>query len=109
VVGVLSGREFRSHGLALFFQGQGQGRSLHDHVLVVGHQTSTSIIFYIQIPQCRSQINPNISIEKISLRASLGTLIFHRIFIFPREISSFSLEKMKIPWKISVPKLALSC
>jgi hypothetical protein len=41
------------------------------------------------------------------LRASLGTLISHGIFIFPREISSFSLGKMKIPWEISVPKLAL--
>jgi hypothetical protein len=40
-------------------------------------------------------------------RASLGTLIFHGIFIFTREISSFSLGKMKIPWEISVPKLAL--
>jgi hypothetical protein len=31
----------------------------------------------------------------------------HGIFIFPREISLFSLGKMKIPWEISVPKLAL--
>jgi hypothetical protein len=31
----------------------------------------------------------------------------HGIFIFPKEISSFSLGKMKIPWEISVPKLAL--
>jgi hypothetical protein len=38
----------------------------------------------------------------------LGTLISHGIFIFPREISSFYLGKMKIPWEISVPKLALS-
>jgi hypothetical protein len=37
----------------------------------------------------------------------LGTLISHGIFIFPREISSFSLGKIKIPWEISVPKLAL--
>jgi hypothetical protein len=37
----------------------------------------------------------------------LGTLISHGIFIFPREISSFSLGKMKISWEISVPKLAL--
>jgi hypothetical protein len=37
----------------------------------------------------------------------LGTLISHGIFIFPREISSFFLGKMKIPWEISVPKLAL--
>jgi hypothetical protein len=42
-----------------------------------------------------------------SVRVSLGTLISHGIFIFPREISSFSLGKMKIPWEISVPKLAL--
>jgi hypothetical protein len=43
----------------------------------------------------------------LNIRASLGTLISHGIFIFPREISSFSLGKMKIPWEISVPKLAL--
>jgi hypothetical protein len=43
----------------------------------------------------------------LPLRASLGTLISHGIFIFPREISSFSLGKMKIPWEISVPKLTL--
>jgi hypothetical protein len=41
------------------------------------------------------------------IRASLGALISHGIFIFPREISSFSLGKMKIPLEISVPKLAL--
>jgi hypothetical protein len=40
-------------------------------------------------------------------RASLGTLIFHGIFIFPRENELISLVKMKNPWKISVPKLAL--
>jgi hypothetical protein len=45
--------------------------------------------------------------EDFSFRASLGTLISHGIFIFPREISSFSLWKIKIPWEISVPKLAL--
>jgi hypothetical protein len=43
----------------------------------------------------------------VYIRASLGTLISHGIFIFPREISLFSLGKMKIPWEISVPKLAL--
>jgi hypothetical protein len=37
----------------------------------------------------------------------LGALISHEIFIFPREISSFSLGKIKISWEISVPKLAL--
>jgi hypothetical protein len=41
------------------------------------------------------------------LRASLGTLISHGIFIFPRENELISLGKMKIPWEISVPKLAL--
>jgi hypothetical protein len=44
----------------------------------------------------------------VFFRASLGTLISHGIFIFPRAISSFSLGKMKIPWEISVPKLALT-
>jgi hypothetical protein len=43
-----------------------------------------------------------------TIRASLGTLISYGIFIFPREISSFFLGKIKIPWEISVPKLALS-
>jgi hypothetical protein len=38
----------------------------------------------------------------------LGTLISHRIFIFPRENELISLGKMKIPCEISVPKLALS-
>jgi hypothetical protein len=37
----------------------------------------------------------------------LGTLISHGIFIFPRENEIISLSKMKIPWEISVPKLAL--
>jgi hypothetical protein len=37
----------------------------------------------------------------------LGTLISHGIFIFPRENELISLGKMKIPWEISVPKLAL--
>jgi hypothetical protein len=37
----------------------------------------------------------------------LGTLIFHGIFIFPRENELISLRKMKIPLEISVPKLAL--
>jgi hypothetical protein len=40
-------------------------------------------------------------------RASLGTLISHGIFIFPRENELISLGKMKITWEISVPKLAL--
>jgi hypothetical protein len=42
-----------------------------------------------------------------SFRASLGTLISHGIFIFPRENELISLGKMKILWEISVPKLAL--
>jgi hypothetical protein len=33
---------------------------------------------------------------KKKLRASLGTPIFHGIFIFPREISSFSHGKIEI-------------
>jgi hypothetical protein len=37
----------------------------------------------------------------------LGTIFSHGIFIFPREISSFFLGKMKIPWENGVPKLAL--
>jgi hypothetical protein len=42
-----------------------------------------------------------------SLRASLETPISHGILIFPREFSSFSLGKMRIPWEIGVSKLAL--
>jgi hypothetical protein len=42
-----------------------------------------------------------------SIRASLGTLISYGIFIFPMENELISLGKMKIPWEISVPKLAL--
>jgi hypothetical protein len=41
------------------------------------------------------------------LRASLGTPFTHGIFIFPMEISSFSLGKIRIPWENVVPKLAL--
>jgi hypothetical protein len=41
-------------------------------------------------------------------RASLGTLISHGIFIFPRENKLIFLGKIKITWEISVPKLALS-
>jgi hypothetical protein len=41
------------------------------------------------------------------LRPSLETTFSHRVFIFPREISSFSLGKIEIPWKNVVPKLAL--
>jgi hypothetical protein len=37
----------------------------------------------------------------------LGTLISHGIFIVPRENKLMALGKMKIPWEISVPKLAL--
>jgi hypothetical protein len=37
----------------------------------------------------------------------LGTLFSQMIFIFPREISSFSLGKIGIPWENDVPKLAL--
>jgi hypothetical protein len=47
------------------------------------------------------------AIEKQTLRASLGTLFSHKIFIFAREISSFSLGKIGIPWENVVTKLAL--
>jgi hypothetical protein len=43
----------------------------------------------------------------IGIRASLGTLISHGIFVFPRENELISLRKMKIPWEISAPKIAL--
>jgi hypothetical protein len=42
-----------------------------------------------------------------SFSASLGTLISHEIFIFPRENELISLGKIKISWEISAPKLAL--
>jgi hypothetical protein len=45
--------------------------------------------------------------ELIFLRASLETPISHGILIFPREISSFSIGKIRIPWEIGVSKLAL--
>jgi hypothetical protein len=44
---------------------------------------------------------------RLLFRASLGTPFSQGITIFPREISSFSLGKFEIPWKNSVPKLAL--
>jgi hypothetical protein len=43
----------------------------------------------------------------VTLRASLGTSFSHEIFIFLREISSFSLWKIGISWENVVPKLAL--
>jgi hypothetical protein len=45
--------------------------------------------------------------NSILLRASLETLFSHGIFIFPREISSFSFGKIEIPWENGVSKLAL--
>jgi hypothetical protein len=45
--------------------------------------------------------------QKQYFRASLGTPFPQGILIFLREISSFSLEKIEIPWKNRVPKLAL--
>jgi hypothetical protein len=42
------------------------------------------------------------------LRASFVTSFFQVISIFPRKISSFSLGKIEIPWKIGVPKPALN-
>jgi hypothetical protein len=41
------------------------------------------------------------------LRASLETLFFQGFFVFQREISSFFLGKLEIPWENSVVKLAL--
>jgi hypothetical protein len=41
------------------------------------------------------------------IMASLETLFSQRFFVFTREISSFSLRKLKIQWKNSVVKLAL--
>jgi hypothetical protein len=38
----------------------------------------------------------------------LGTPFFQVFFIFPREISSFSLGKLKIPWENGGAKLALN-
>jgi hypothetical protein len=40
-------------------------------------------------------------------RASLGTLFFQGITIFPRENELIFFAKMRIPWKNGVPKLAL--
>jgi hypothetical protein len=37
----------------------------------------------------------------------LGTTFSQEISIFPREISSFSLGKIEIPWENMVSKLAL--
>jgi hypothetical protein len=45
--------------------------------------------------------------RKAPNRASLGTPFSQRISIFPREISSFSLGKIEIPWENRVPKLDL--
>jgi hypothetical protein len=42
------------------------------------------------------------------IRFSLATPFSQGISIFPREIGSFSLGKIKIPWKNGVAKLALS-
>jgi hypothetical protein len=47
-------------------------------------------------------------IKKTQLRARLGTTFSQEISIFPREISSFFLGKIEIPWKNVVPKLALT-
>jgi hypothetical protein len=41
------------------------------------------------------------------LRASLGTLIFQGISIFPMEISLFFYGKIEITWENEVLKLAL--
>jgi hypothetical protein len=47
------------------------------------------------------------STERSNIKASLETIFSHGIFIFPREISSFSFGKMKILRKNVVSKLAL--
>jgi hypothetical protein len=44
----------------------------------------------------------------LHIRASLGTTFSQGFFIFPKKISSFSLGKLKIPWKNVVAKLALT-
>jgi hypothetical protein len=41
------------------------------------------------------------------VRANLGTTFYQGILIFPRKISSFSLEKIEIQWENGVPKLAI--
>jgi hypothetical protein len=46
--------------------------------------------------------------EIFSFRASLETPFPQGILIFPREISSFSFGKIRIPWENGVPKLALN-
>jgi hypothetical protein len=48
-------------------------------------------------------------IEEImkKLKASLWTIFFQEIFLFQREISSFSYGKIEILWQNLVPKLAL--
>jgi hypothetical protein len=48
------------------------------------------------------------NVEGDTLRASLGTPFYQGIFIFSREISSFSLGKIGIPWENGVSKLAFS-
>jgi hypothetical protein len=45
--------------------------------------------------------------KKLLVGASFGTPLFQVIFIFSREISSFSLGKIGIPWENRAPKLAL--
>jgi hypothetical protein len=47
------------------------------------------------------------SMFSCSVRASLGTPFSQGIYIFLREISSFSLGKIEISWENRVPKLAL--
>jgi hypothetical protein len=42
-----------------------------------------------------------------NIRASLVTLFFRGISIFPKENELISFKKMKIPWKNGVAKLAL--
>jgi hypothetical protein len=44
----------------------------------------------------------------VILRASLGTIFFHGIYIFPRENELIFIEKIEIPLKIVVPILALN-
>jgi hypothetical protein len=58
--------------------------------------------FRFQMCTCRDK-----QAEITIIRASLGTTFSQGIFTFPREISSFSLGKIEIPWENGVPKLAL--
>jgi hypothetical protein len=44
----------------------------------------------------------------VKVRSSLVTLFFYGFFIFPKEINSFSIDKLEILWKNWIAKLALN-